>query len=128
MARGGRRPGAGAPRGNFNAVRSGNHSARMMLVYLRLIAEPDTLGLARDMYDAGLFPPPRHEVHRKDVPRVVDFLWRRWFDRPGPGQSNPIKDNLSEAVAQVSGTMPQIRNEPSFLHKERLRRNSAGNK
>jgi hypothetical protein len=34
MARGGKRPGAGAPRGNFNGVKSGNHSKRMLAVFM----------------------------------------------------------------------------------------------
>ena len=32
MPRGGRRPGAGAPKGNFNAMRGGNHSYRLAMV------------------------------------------------------------------------------------------------
>ena len=33
MPRGGKRPGAGAPKGNFNGITTGNYSARLVMVH-----------------------------------------------------------------------------------------------
>jgi len=93
MARGGRRPGAGARRGNFNAVRSGKHSPRMAMVYLRMLAEPDKLGLGRLLLAAGLVQPPPHHRDPPDVSRVTEFLWHHWFDSSDAKPSNTINDN-----------------------------------
>lgn len=93
MPRGGRRPGAGAPKGNFNAVRSGNRSRRMLMVYLALINHPDKRAIARELAEHGLIHPPRgprREVFSGDVRPIVAYLYRRWFDNPESGQSPSI--------------------------------------
>ena len=41
MPRGGKRPGAGAPRGNTNAVKTGRHSARLRAIAKALSAVPE---------------------------------------------------------------------------------------
>jgi hypothetical protein len=96
MPRGGRRPGAGAPKGNFNAVRSGLRSRRMVMVYMALLEilekRDATRKLALVMYEAGFFPPPSHKFNN-DLRGAVWFLYKRWFDSPQDGQSNTIKDN-----------------------------------
>lgn len=57
MPRGGKRPGAGAPKGNFNGVRTGNHSARMLMVYLALVNYPEEglKALGDDLYEQGFY-------------------------------------------------------------------------
>jgi hypothetical protein len=59
MPRGGRRPGAGAPKGNTNGLKTGRHSLRVKAVIDALLADPETravllrLGLkgqARNVY------------------------------------------------------------------------------
>ena len=97
MPRGGKRPGAGAPKGNFNAVRSGNHSSRMLMVYLAVINHPDHHALGRDLYEHGFFPPPRRRFNN-DVRGVVDYLWRKWFDRSDGNQSETIRGNQSASL------------------------------
>jgi hypothetical protein len=42
MPRGGRRPGAGAPLGNTNALKTGAHSGRVKAVVLALMHDPET--------------------------------------------------------------------------------------
>ena len=42
MPRGGPRPGAGAPRGNLNALKTGAHSRRFRAVIAALLTHPDT--------------------------------------------------------------------------------------
>ncbi len=41
MSRGGKRPGAGAPRGNLNAAKSGRYSRRMRAIARGLAAVPE---------------------------------------------------------------------------------------
>ncbi|MEX2245133.1 MAG: hypothetical protein WEC75_00430 [Dehalococcoidia bacterium] len=57
MPRGGRRPGAGAPRGNLNALKTGAHSRRARTVITALLANPDTravlLKLGRNQLDGN---------------------------------------------------------------------------
>lgn len=92
MPRGGKRPGSGAPKGNFNALKGGGNSARFMLVYLTLVEYPDKRGLALLLRDAGFIEPGR-EFRRRDLPAVFDFLWRHWFDHQrtvkAPGDPAP---------------------------------------
>lgn len=40
MSRGGKRPGAGAPKRNFNALKTGKHTRRLYLLALYLLANP----------------------------------------------------------------------------------------
>lgn len=94
MPRGGRRPGAGAPKGNFNAVRGGNHSHRMLLVYLTLINHPDRRWVGEQLYRAGFYPNCRYNG---DLRGAVAFLYRLFFDRPAPEQSSSIKDGQTDA-------------------------------
>ena len=79
MPSGGPRPGAGAPKGNTNALRSGNHSPRTLEVYLALrvlIArndEPRLRALIQAAFDAGIFKSAR-EIGVRHVPAAVR-LW-----------------------------------------------------
>ena len=41
MPKGGRRPGAGAPKGNTNALKSGRHSARFKAVFTAMSQVPE---------------------------------------------------------------------------------------
>ncbi len=98
MPRGGKRPGAGAPRGNFNGVRTGNHSTRMLMVYLALINYPERgkKALACDLYEQGFYPPPRKRFNG-DLRGLVAYLYRRWFDSPAEIQSSPTKPTQTTA-------------------------------
>ena len=79
MPRGGKRPGAGAPRGNLNGLRTGMHTPRMLLVYRVIIKHPDRKALAHELYHAGFFPPPRYRFNQ-NVGGITDYLYRRWFE------------------------------------------------
>ena len=89
MPRGGRRAGAGAPIGNFNGIRNGNHSPRMRRVYKRLRAaersRPDLERTAYALRDAGFCATRNGRiVFNGDIRGVVEFLHHFWFDRPAP--------------------------------------------
>jgi hypothetical protein len=100
MPRGGRRPGAGAPKGNWNALRGGVHSKRMVAVSVLLnkavLMSKDEREFLRPVFvamrDAGIYPRGR-PVENRDLPAIVDFIWNYYFDRSRAGQSNTISDN-----------------------------------
>ena len=98
MPRGGKRPGAGAPRGNFNGVRTGDHSVRMLAVYLALVNYPEEglKALGDDLYKQGFYPPPEKRFNG-DLRGFVAYLYRRWFDSPAEIQSNAIKPNQTQS-------------------------------
>ena len=94
--RGGKRPGAGAPKGNFNGVRTGNHSKRLLMVYVAVHAHPDPKALVNELYDAGFIRPGTHRLNG-DVRGVVAYLYKRWFDSAGGIQSSPINCNQAHS-------------------------------
>ena len=91
MPRGGRRPGAGAPKGNMNGFRNGNHCRRARLVYGALIAHPNPRAVAIALRDRGFYRPPAngtpgpdnpYTFNKRNVALVVAFLYPRLFDCP----------------------------------------------
>lgn len=88
MPRGGRRPGAGARKGNTNALTSMNHSPRARLVYELILLHPDKRALGQILIDNGLSLP------RKFTPaeyrRVVEILYKHFFDSSAGKQSTTI--------------------------------------
>ncbi len=54
MPRGGRRRGAGAPKGNLNGLRNGRHSPRVLALTQRLLDEPDLRTLLRVLSQGSL--------------------------------------------------------------------------
>ena len=86
--RGGRRPGAGAPKGNYNALRTGKQSHRMRAVMNALLLEPEESyqSMAGALYAAGFAKP--YTKFTGDLRGVVDFLYDRWFVRKAHRQSN----------------------------------------
>jgi hypothetical protein len=108
MPRGGRRRGAGARKGNFNAMRGAHYSQRAWIVLFRLMTEPDQRAVGFDLLKAGLLKPPPDFFDPKDTRRVVEFLWRRWFDRPAADQSTSIKEAPPAAAIGAAAPTPQI--------------------
>ena len=98
MPRGGRRPGAGAPKGNFNAFQGARNSARAEIVVQRmlLLDKDEQRELAYALRDAGFLVPP-HNRFNKDVRGAVEFLWRRWFDSSQGKQSATASNNRTQA-------------------------------
>jgi hypothetical protein len=94
MPRGGKRPGAGAPRGNFNAVTRGNNSERLIAVYVLATLHPDQHALAHELIDARVITrPPRPS--RVAMRLAVTYIWNTYFDRSAARQSITIKQPVS---------------------------------
>jgi len=72
--RGGRRPGAGAPRGNLNGLKHGNYSKQLAQAGLILAANPKIRealnGLAR-----------RHQLKQQKAEEVAALLFTRLLER-----------------------------------------------
>lgn len=95
MPRGGRRPGAGAPKGNWNAFTWGNRSARARRTLLAIQAYPDGAELAYILIAAGVLPHPtalRRDTPRKCALPVLRFLDRFFFDSSFAEQSKTIRE------------------------------------
>ena len=72
MPHGGRRPGAGAPRGNMNAVKSGRYSKRLRTLAKALAGVPEVAAILAEFER-------RQRVQRRKAIRIahrvlVDFL------------------------------------------------------
>jgi hypothetical protein len=80
MPRGGARPGAGAPKGNTNAVSSGNTTQRARELLLAFKTHPNMREIFRIGYILGLFGTSK----TYDIPRNVRLLHPAVFDPTHP--------------------------------------------
>jgi hypothetical protein len=108
MPRGGRRDGAGAPHGNINALRKGNHSHRMLMVYLYCRHHPDQRALAMLLVEAG-FISLKTRRFNGDVPGVVAFLYPRIIDSSLAGS---IKHNQTTPAQPAVPPPHQLQSQP----------------
>lgn len=90
--RGGRRPGAGAPKGNMNALRSGSRSKQLKAVVFALMAVPQTRRV--------LLHFSRLEQRRRDALRDAMNEYARLLQLPSRERSIKAarKDQLPEDV------------------------------
>ena len=88
MPRGGRRPGAGAPRGNLNALRGGGRSRRLQIVLAALLSEPEIRMLFIGLLLAG---DAAHAEFRELVVRSARVLYER-----------PISEEMRELAARIA--------------------------
>jgi hypothetical protein len=88
MPRGGRRPGAGAPKGNFNAVKSGTSSRRMRLALTTLLVMPEYRHLIRFLLTGG------EQAHR-DVTDLLIATARILWERP-------VREDLRKLAEQAA--------------------------
>ena len=86
MPRGGRRPGAGARKGNTNALKSINNSPRARMVYEVISVYPDKQALGQILIDNGLSLPRKFTP--ADTRRAVAIFYNHFFDRTTPNDQN----------------------------------------
>jgi len=86
MPRARRRP--GAPKGNVNAIKTGNHSRRVLLVALYIAEHPDPRALARELLAAGFITGRDHRFNN-DVRGLVAYIYPRLFPAPAPDPPDP---------------------------------------
>ena len=119
--RGGRRPGAGAPRGNLNALKHGRRSTQFSQLGLLLAANPK-------IRDALLALAQRHQIKQRRADEVAALLFTRLFQharhvaagspsrgpfaRLGEDRSNVQRQRLNDAQSnkRVAGARPAVAN------------------
>ena len=99
MPRGGRRPGAGAPRGNINALSSGRFSTRYSDAWLILRALPRVRQHIDDLYAAS--DPDARDQHRRYLEAAV------WTADHFPELAEQLEEHISvyltPRAAEVNG-------------------------
>ena len=83
MPRGGKRPGAGAPRGNLNALTTGNHSPRLRFAFGMLMAMPmpEAKEVMRQAWHAGVWhPKARVKPGTAAFNDVIAWLYNYFID------------------------------------------------
>lgn len=125
MPRGGKRPGAGAPKGNMNAMKHGAYSRQFAQVGALLAQDP---AIRRALVDLAR----KHNLQRQRANEVAALLFTRLFQRaddiasgrlPSPargrgarGEGNrlnlaiPADDHDSIKIAAGQAALRQIRN------------------
>jgi hypothetical protein len=87
MPHGGRRPGAGAPKGNFNAAKGGAYSPRMRLALAALLSMPEYRAVIRALLSAG-------DEARHEFAELLVTSTRLLYERP-------LNDELRAAAARA---------------------------
>lgn len=111
MPRGGKRPGAGAPKGNFNGITTGNYSVRLIMVHEMMLSHPDPKALAHELHHAGFFPAPHYRFNG-DRRGVMAYLYRRWFDCVPGMQSKAINCTQIHGGLRPDGAPPADSDQP----------------
>ena len=81
MSHGGKRPGAGAPKGNLNALKSGSRSRQLKIVIEALIAAPTVRGLMLRLAQQDIRRNPRLRETIAALARLSDPRWQRSIKR-----------------------------------------------
>lgn len=98
MPSGGRRPGAGAPRGNLNAARAGGRSQRLQIVLAALLSEPEIREIILGLLLGG------EEAHREFRELVVTSA-RVLYERPINEELRQLANRVASAHIEKLGTV-----------------------
>jgi hypothetical protein len=108
-SRGGHRPGAGAPKGNLNGLKTGNYSAQLVALQGALLAMPKTTELLARM-TAG--DRRKLELLARGVHFYADLLLAIANGNPIKGLSDPQLRRLALSSASIKGSRgPQLHEE-----------------
>ena len=100
---GGKRPGAGAPKGNLNALRSGAYSSRAQLAGLILTAYPELRAVLRS---EAIREANQRTARRQNAVRVA---YQAVMDDPDLAQTIKalVKDSLRRRLAQIQSNQTE---------------------
>ena len=93
MPHGGKRPGAGAPRGNLNALKSGRRSRQLKVVIEALVAAPTVRGLMIRLAQQDIRRNPRLRETIAALARLSDPRWQRSIKKAAHLQTQQQKEN-----------------------------------
>ena len=120
MPRGGKRPGAGAPRGNLNAVKAGRYSPRLQAIAKALAADPEV--------NAFLLGFQRRQKRNQRKAAKIALQALQEFVLQIPDKNNPLVEYLRRSLASLQNqqntkkqSVPQRDNQnPSTLQTNAL--------
>ena len=81
MPHGGKRPGAGAPKGNLNALKSGRRSRQLKIVIGALVAAPSVRRVMLQLAQQDIRRNPRLRDTIAALARLSDPRWQRSIKR-----------------------------------------------
>jgi len=81
MPHGGKRPGAGAPKGNLNALKSGRRSRQLKIVIGALVAAPSVRRVMLQLARQDIRRNPRLRETIAALARLSDPRWQRSIKR-----------------------------------------------
>jgi hypothetical protein len=129
MPRGGRRPGAGTPRGNLNALRTGNNSRRLreVAVALRFFElrhdEPVLREVIIALRDSGLLRPPGGSHNMRRVVQLIHpLLFDRLRDAVNPNSQSRPRSGAPPAAASPSAESAPVPQPAASAHRTRKSR------
>src|SRR5437764_413333 len=128
MPRGGRRPGAGAPKGNMNGWRTGRHCRRAVEVITEAMRlwnageREKVRSIWLGAFEAAGLPRPPAPISSEQVPVAVQLLHQRLFDCETTTQSNAINRNQSERPPRPSPNLKSPPNRPKHRPQPRSRK------
>ena len=91
MPHGGKRPGAGAPKGNLNALKSGRRSRQLKMVIQALVAAPTVRRVMLQLAQQDIRRNPRLRDTIAALARLSDPRWQRSIKKAAHPQTQQQK-------------------------------------
>jgi hypothetical protein len=91
MPHGGKRPGAGAPRGNLNALKAGRRSRQLNIVIAALVAAPTVRRVMLQLAQQDIRRNPRLRETIAALARLSDPRWQRSIKKAAHPQTQQQK-------------------------------------
>ncbi len=109
MPRGGKRPGAGAPKGNLNAVKAGRYSPRLQAIAKALAADPEV--------NAFLMGFQRRQKRNQRKASKLALQALQEFVLQIPDKNNPLVEYLRRSLAGLQNQ--KTREKQSVPHRNK---------
>jgi hypothetical protein len=93
MPHGGKRPGAGAPKGNLNALKTGTRSRQLKIVIGALVAAPSVRRVMLQLARQDIRRNPRLRETIAAVARLSDPRWQRSIKKAAHLQTQQKRKN-----------------------------------
>jgi len=93
MPHGGKRPGAGAPKGNLNALKSGRRSRQLKMVIQALVAAPTVRRVMLQLAQQDIRRNPRLRDTIAALARLSDPRWQRSIKKAAHLQTQQQRKN-----------------------------------
>jgi hypothetical protein len=98
MPHGGKRPGAGAPKGNLNALKSGRRSRQLKIVIQALVAAPSVRRVMLQLARQDIRRNPRLRETIAALARLSDPRWQRSIKKAAKKAAHPQTQQQKKAA------------------------------